>query len=57
MNTTALTTTNTGNLQEGPSLTYAMFDDFISFLDVSKGSVRTYNNAIKQMFTYLQDNG
>lgn len=57
MTTTALTQTNTGNLQEAPSLSYALFDDFISFLDVSAGSVRTYKNAIKQMFIYFQDNG
>lgn len=57
MTTTALTQTNTGNLQEAPSLSYALFDDFISFLDVSAGSVRTYKNAIKQMFVYFQDNG
>lgn len=57
MDTTALTATNTGNLQETPSLSFALFDDFVSFLDVSAGSVRTYNNAIKQMFSYFQDNG
>lgn len=55
MNGTTLTTTNTGNLQTGSTLSYELFEDFIAFIDVSAGSVRTYSNAIKQMFSYLQD--
>lgn len=57
MNNTMIINTNTGNLQEGPSLSFDLFNDFISFLDVSAGSVRTYSNAIKQMFSFFQDNG